>query len=117
MNCGRVVTLKPARSQIIGGTVMGIGMALMEETAYDPVTGLPTTRNLADYHVPTNPDIPDIDVHFVGEADFEFNPIGARGMGEIGITGAAAAVANAVYHATGIRVRALPITPDKLMQG
>jgi xanthine dehydrogenase YagR molybdenum-binding subunit len=94
---------------------MGIGMALSEETAYDPHTGLPVIRNLADYHVPTNADIPDIETAFVGEPDFAFNPIGARGMGEIGITGAAAAVANAVYHATGKRIRALPITPDKLL--
>ena len=115
MNCGRIVTAKPARSQIMGGVVMGIGMALTEETAYDPKTGLPTIRNLADYHVPTNSDIPNIDVDFVGEPDFAFNPIGARGMGEIGITGMAAAVANAVYHATGKRVRDLPITPDKLI--
>ena len=115
MNCGRIITAKPARSQIIGGVVMGIGMALMEETAYDLKTGLPVTANLADYHVPTNADIPQIDVYFVGEPDFAFNPIGARGMGEIGITGMAAAVANAVYHATGKRVRDLPITPDKLM--
>ncbi len=115
MNCGRIVTAKLARSQIIGGVVMGIGMALTEETAYDPKTGLPATRNLADYHVPTNADIPQIDVEFVGEPDFDFNPIGARGMGEIGITGIAAAVANAVYHATGKRVRDLPITPDKLL--
>lgn len=115
MNCGRVVTAKAARSQIIGGVVMGIGMALTEETAYDPKTGLPATRNLADYHVPTHADIPQIEVEFVGEPDFAFNPIGARGMGEIGITGIAAAVANAVFHATGKRVRDLPITPDKLL--
>src|SRR5947208_9353648 len=115
MNCGRVVTAKPARSQIIGGVVMGIGMALTEATEYDPTTGLPVTRNLADYHVPTNADIPEIDVQFVGESDFAFNPMGARGMGEIGITGIAAAVANAVFHATGKRVRDLPITPDKLL--
>jgi len=115
MNCGRIVTAKPARSQVLGGVVMGIGMALSEETVYDPKTGLPATRNLADYHVPTNADVPEIDVHFVGEPDFAFNPIGARGMGEIGITGMAAAVANAVYHATGKRIRNLPITPDKLI--
>ncbi len=115
MNCGRIVTAKIARSQILGGVVMGIGMALTEETSYDPQTGLPVIRNLADYHVPTNADIPQIDVEFVGEPDFDFNPIGARGMGEIGITGIAAAVANAVYHATGRRVRDLPITPDKLI--
>ena len=99
----------------MGGVVMGIGMALEEETAYDPATGLPATRNLADYHVPVNADVPDIEVHFVGEPDFAFNPIGARGMGEIGITGTAAAIANAVYHATGKRIRDLPITLDKLI--
>jgi xanthine dehydrogenase YagR molybdenum-binding subunit len=115
INCGRVVTYKPGRSQIIGGIVMGIGMALTEETEYDSATGLPVTANLADYHVPTNADIPLIDVDFVGEPDFAFNPIGARGIGEIGITGIAAAVANAVYHATGKRVRDLPITIDKLI--
>src|SRR5438034_5312238 len=115
MDCGRVVNLNTGRSQILGGIVMGIGMALEEETVYDPATGLPLTRNLADYHVPVHADIHNIDVHFVGEPDYKFNPIGARGMGEIGITGAAAAVANAVYHATGKRVRELPITPDKLL--
>ncbi|MEO8440361.1 MAG: xanthine dehydrogenase family protein molybdopterin-binding subunit [Spartobacteria bacterium] len=115
MNCGRVVSYKTARSQIIGGVVMGIGMALHEATEYDLKTGLPVNRNLAEYHVPTHADIPPIDVHFVGEPDFAFNPIGARGMGEIGITGTAAAVANAVYHATGKRIRDLPITPDKLL--
>ncbi|HEV2691595.1 MAG TPA: xanthine dehydrogenase family protein molybdopterin-binding subunit [Verrucomicrobiae bacterium] len=115
MDCGRVMNAKTARSQILGGVVMGIGMALLEETVYDPVTGLPATRNLADYHVPVNADIRDIDVHFVGEPDLAFNPMGARGMGEIGITGTAAAVANAVYHATGKRVRQLPITIDKLL--
>jgi xanthine dehydrogenase YagR molybdenum-binding subunit len=115
INCGRVVTYKPARNQIIGGINMGIGMALMEATEYDPQTGLPATANLADYHVPTNADAPMIDVSFVGEPDWEFNPIGCRGIGEIGITGAPAAIANAVYHATGKRVRDLPITPDKLM--
>jgi xanthine dehydrogenase YagR molybdenum-binding subunit len=115
INCGRVVTFKPARNQIIGGVNMGIGMALMEATEYDPQTGLPATRNLADYHIVTNADAPVIDVTFVGEPDFAFNPIGCRGIGEIGITGAAAAVANAVFHATGKRVRDLPITPDKLL--
>jgi xanthine dehydrogenase YagR molybdenum-binding subunit len=115
MNCGRIVTSKTARSQVLGGVVMGIGMALLEETSYDPQTGMPVNANLAEYHVPTNADIPPIEVYFVGEPDFAFNPIGARGMGEIGITGMAAAVANAVYHATGKRIRDLPITPDKLM--
>jgi xanthine dehydrogenase YagR molybdenum-binding subunit len=115
MDCGRVINLKTGRSQILGGIVMGIGMALEEETVYDPATGLPATRNLADYHVPVHADIHPIEVYFVGEPDYAFNPMGARGMGEIGITGAAAAVANAVYHATGKRVRDLPITIDKLI--
>jgi len=115
MDCGRVINLKTGRSQILGGIVMGIGMALEEETVYDPATGLPATRNLADYHVPVHADIHPIEVSFVGEPDYAFNPMGARGMGEIGITGAAAAVANAVYHATGKRVRDLPITIDKLI--
>ena len=115
MDCGRVMNAKTARSQILGGVVMGIGMALEEETVYDPATGLPVTRNLADYHVPVNADILDLDVHFVGEPDFAFNPMGARGMGEIGNTGIAAAIANAVFHATGKRVRDLPITLDKLL--
>lgn len=115
MNCGRIVSGKTARSQIIGGVVMAIGMALTEETAYDQTTGLPVIRNLADYHVPTNADVPEINVSFVGEPDLAFSPIGARGMGEIGITGIVAAVANAVYHATGKRIRDLPITPDKLI--
>jgi xanthine dehydrogenase YagR molybdenum-binding subunit len=115
MDCGRVINPKTGRSQIIGGVVMGIGMALEEETVYDPPTGLPATRNLADYHVPVNADIPLIETHFVGEPDFAFNPMGARGMGEIGITGIPAAIANAVFHATGRRVRDLPITLDKLL--
>ncbi len=115
MDCGRVINAKTARSQILGGVVMGIGMALEEETVLDPATGLPATRNLADYHVPVNADVPDIEVHFVGEPDYAFNPMGARGMGEIGITGSPAAIANAVFHATGRRVRDLPITLDKLM--
>lgn len=115
MDCGRVMNAKTARSQILGGVVMGIGMALEEETVYDRATGLPVTRNLADYHVPVNADILNLEVHFVGEPDLAFNPMGARGMGEIGITGTAAAIANAVYHATGKRVRDLPITLDKLL--
>ena len=115
MDCGRVINTKTGRSQILGGVVMGIGMALEEETLYDSATGLPATRNLADYHVPVNADIGELEVHFVGEPDYAFAPTGGRGMGEIGITGMAAAVANAVFHATGVRVRDLPITLDKLL--
>src|SRR5947209_19026098 len=101
MNCGRVVNLKTVGSQILGGIVMGIGMALEEETHYDPATKLTVSRNLADYHVPVHADINSIQLHFVGEPDYAFNPVGARGMGEIGITVAAAAVANAEFHAKG----------------
>jgi xanthine dehydrogenase YagR molybdenum-binding subunit len=115
MDCGRVINLKTGASQIIGGVVMGIGMALEEATIYDPATGIPVNRNLADYHVPVNADIISIEPYFVGQPDLAFNPMGARGMGEIGITGMAAAVANAVFHATGRRIRELPITPDKLL--
>ncbi len=112
---GRVINPKTARSQVAGGVIMGLGMALMEETCYDPVGGWPTTRNLADYHLCTNADVPEIETHFINEPDLRFNAMGARGVGEIGLTGVAAAVANAVYHATGVRVRDLPITLDKLL--
>jgi len=112
---GRVLNLKTARSQMIGGIVMGIGMALLEETITDTLTGRIVNPNLAEYHVPVSADIPAIEAYFVEENDPHVNPIGAKGVGEIGITGVAAAVANAIYHATGKRIRDLPITPDKLL--
>ena len=115
MNVGRVINPKTARSQVLGGVTMGIGQALMEETVYDPKTGRPVTDNLADYPVAVNPDVHEIDVQFVDVPDVHFNALGCRGVGEIGITGIAAAIGNAVYHATGKRVRELPITPDKLL--
>jgi xanthine dehydrogenase YagR molybdenum-binding subunit len=115
MNVGGVINPKTARSQVLGGVTMGIGQALMEETVYDPQTGRPVTDNLADYPVAVNPDVHSIDVQFVDVPDEHFNALGLRGVGEIGITGVAAAIANAVYHATGKRVRDLPITPDKLL--
>jgi xanthine dehydrogenase YagR molybdenum-binding subunit len=114
-DCGRILNAKTARSQMIGGITWGIGMALFEETVRDARGGGVVTNNLADYHVPVNADIPQIEVEFVEEPDFNLNPLGARGIGEIGITGVAAAVANAVYHATGVRVRDLPIVPEKLL--
>lgn len=114
-DCGRVLNPKTARSQMIGGITWGIGMALLEETVRDDRYGAIVTNNFADYHVPVNADIAKIDVLFVEEPDLKFNALGARGMGEIGITGVAAAVANAVYHATGVRVRDLPIVPEKLL--
>jgi len=115
IDVGRVLNPKLSRSQVMGGVTMGIGMALMEETVYDHRTGLPVNANLADYHVPVNADVPDVEVDFVGGPDPVINSLGCRGIGEIGITGVAAAIANAVYHATGKRVRDLPITPEKLL--
>ena len=113
-DCGRVVNSKLAASQLRGGIVMGIGMALTEETIVNEVRGRIVTRSLADYHVPVNLDVPHIEVVWNDIPD-EHTPLGAHGIGEIGITGAAAAVANAVFHATGKRVRDLPITLDKLL--
>jgi xanthine dehydrogenase YagR molybdenum-binding subunit len=114
MDVGRVINVKTAASQVRGGVIMGISEALMEEGELDPMLGNPVVYDLATYHIASHADIPRIDVAFVGKPDLKFNPVGARGVGEIGITGVAAAVANAVYHATGKRIRNLPITPDKL---
>jgi xanthine dehydrogenase YagR molybdenum-binding subunit len=113
---GRILNLKTAHSQIMGGVVWGIGMALHEETLYDHRFGRVMNANIAEYHVPVNADIHDINVIFVDEPDEKVNPLGIKGLGEIGIVGVAAAVANAVYHATGKRVRDLPITLDKVIQ-
>ena len=113
---GRILNPKIAGSQILGAVVGGIGMALHEETVTDHRFGRFMTHNLADYHVPVNADVHAIDVIFVEEQDDEINPLGVKGVGEIGIVGTAAAIANAVYHATGKRVRDLPITLDKLMR-
>ncbi len=115
MDIGRVINAKTAASQVRGGIIMGIGQALMEECQFDPNLGYPVVYDLATYHYPAHADIPRIEVTFVGEPDLNFNPAGARGVGEIGITGVSAAIANAVYHATGKRLRSLPLTPDKLI--
>ncbi|MEX3773967.1 xanthine dehydrogenase family protein molybdopterin-binding subunit [Pseudomonas sp. MYb118] len=112
---GRVVNPKMARSQILGGVVWGIGMALQEETQTDHGLGRHMNHSLAEYHIPVNADIGDIDVLFVEERDEIVNALGSKGVGEIGIVGVAAAVANAIYHATGKRVRDFPITLDKLL--
>ena len=112
---GTILNAKMARSQFMGGMVWGMGMALHEHTVRDPRSGRVVTRDLADYHVPVNADTPPIEIIMVPEADPQVNDLGAKGIGEIGITGMAAAIANAVYHATGKRVRDLPITPDKLL--
>lgn len=112
---GRILNPMAARSQVIGGVVWGIGMALEEEALTDHHLGRVMNRNLAEYHVPVNADIHAIDVIFIEEHDDMINPLGVKGLGEIGIVGTAAAIANAVYHATGKRVRDLPITLDKLL--
>lgn len=112
---GTLMNNKTGINQLSGGIVWGVSMALHEETRIDPVYGRAVNANLAEYHVPVNADIGEIDVTCLNIPDYRFNPLGARGIGEIGITGAAAAVANAIYNATGKRVRDMPITPDKLM--
>jgi xanthine dehydrogenase YagR molybdenum-binding subunit len=113
-DCGRIVNAKTAASQFRGGIIMGLGLALMEETQFDERSGRIMNPNLSDYHVPSHADVPDIDVIWTDIAD-PHTPMGAHGIGEIGITGVGAAVANAVYNATGKRVRDLPITLDKLL--
>lgn len=113
---GRILNTKTARSQIMGGVVWGIGMALHEETLVDHNFGRVMNANMAEYHVPVNADVHDIEVIFVDEPDAIINPLGIKGVGEIGIVGTAAAIANAIYHATGTRVRDLPITLDKLQR-
>jgi xanthine dehydrogenase YagR molybdenum-binding subunit len=113
-DCGTIVNPKTAASQLRGGIIMGIGMALTEEALFDERRGRIMNPSLAEYHVPVNLDVPHIDILFNDIAD-EHAPLGARGIGEIGITGAAAAIANAVFHATGKRIRDLPITLDKLL--
>jgi xanthine dehydrogenase YagR molybdenum-binding subunit len=112
---GRIVNAKTARSQFMGGMVFGAGMALLEETRYDQRSGRIMTANLSEYLVPVNADISALDVILVPEDDPHVNEIGVKGIGEIGIVGAAAAIANAVFHATGKRVRDLPIAPEKLL--
>lgn len=113
-DCGRILNAKTASSQFRGGIVMGLGLALMEETAFDERNGRIMNANLGDYHVPVHMDVPEIDVMWTDIPD-PHSPMGARGVGEIGITGVGAAVANAVFNACGKRVRSLPITLDKLM--
>lgn len=112
---GHILNAKTARSQLMGGIVYALGMALMEETHIDPNSGRYVNADLAEYHVPVNADIGTIDITFVDEDDPHVNPLGVKGIGEIGMTGIVAAVANGVYHATGKRVRDLPITLDKVL--
>ena len=112
---GRIINTKTAASQIMGSVVWGIGMALHEETLIDHKFGRVMNANIAEYHVPVHADVHDIKVIFVEEPDSTVNPLGIKGVGEIGIVGVAAAVANAIYHATGKRVRDLPITLNKII--
>jgi xanthine dehydrogenase YagR molybdenum-binding subunit len=112
---GKIINHKTARSQSIGGVVGGIGMALMEASVMDHRYGRYVTSDFASYHIPVHADIPQIEVHYIDKPDIHVNPIGAKGLGEIAIVGVAAAVANAVFHATGKRIRELPITVEKLI--
>ena len=115
VDAGKVINEKTAESQIIGAVVGGIGMSLMEEGVVDHRYGRWVNNNFADYHVPVNADVPQVEVVFVNKPDPVLNPNGAKGIGEVGLVGFAAAMANAVYHATGKRIRELPITPDKVL--
>ncbi|MFI8825124.1 xanthine dehydrogenase family protein molybdopterin-binding subunit [Streptomyces sp. NPDC053431] len=112
---GRVLNARTARSQFIGGMTMGLGMALTEHSTMDLAFGDFRERDLASYHVPACADVPDIEAHWVDEHDPHLNPMGSKGVGEIGIVGTAAAIANAVHHACGVRLRDLPLTPDRLL--
>jgi len=112
---GRIINPKTARNQIEGAIVMGVGMALFEETRYDPQTAAPLNRNFADYVVASNADHPAMDVTFLDYPDYDLNPLGARGVGEIGLAGVAPAITAAVYHATGVRVRDLPVSIEDLI--
>jgi xanthine dehydrogenase YagR molybdenum-binding subunit len=116
MDAGRIINMKTGTNQIQGGVVMGIGMALLEQAIYDPRNGHPINDNFADYLVPTNADVPAIDVHFLGIPDPMMGEYGARGIGEIGLAGVAPAITAAAYHATGVRVRELPVRIEDLLQ-
>jgi xanthine dehydrogenase YagR molybdenum-binding subunit len=115
IDAGRIINPLAGRNQIEGAVVMGIGMSLFEETSYDPRSGAPINSNLADYIVAANADVPSLEVHFVEFPDMNLNALGARGIGEIGLAGMGAAIANAVYHATGVRIRELPIKIENLL--
>jgi xanthine dehydrogenase YagR molybdenum-binding subunit len=115
--CGRILNPLTARSQFIGGMTQGISMALHEESVLDLEFGDYLNHDLAQYRVPVNADVRDIEAHWIEEDDPHLNPMGSKGIGEIGIVGAAAAIGNAVFHATGVRFRELPIRPDRVLAG
>jgi xanthine dehydrogenase YagR molybdenum-binding subunit len=114
VDAGRILNEKLARSQMIGGAVMGIGMTMLEQTVFDPQTGRITNATFGDYLIPAHADVPDLDVIFTGTPD-TVRPLGIKGIGEIAIVGVSAAIANAVHHATGRRIRSLPITIEQLL--
>ncbi|MFJ8825140.1 xanthine dehydrogenase family protein molybdopterin-binding subunit [Streptomyces sp. NPDC102467] len=114
---GRILNPRTARSQFIGAMTMGLGMALTEGSTMDAAFGDFTEKDLAAYHVPAHADVPDIEAYWVDEDDPHINPMGSKGIGEIGIVGTAAAIGNAVHHATGVRLRELPLTPDRILNG
>lgn len=115
-DCGRIINKKAGTNQMLGATVMGLGMTLFEDTIFDQRSGQPINNNFADYLVPTCADLPDLDVTFLDYPDLIVNEYGARGIGEIGMAGVAPAIASAVYHATGVRVRELPIRIEDLLK-
>jgi xanthine dehydrogenase YagR molybdenum-binding subunit len=117
IDAGQIINTLASRSQIQGAVVMGVGMALLEHTEYDPRSGAPINSSFGDYLVAVNADAPEIDVHFLDYPDKEINQLGARGVGEIGLVGIAAAITDAVWHATGVRVRKLPVTIEDLLVG
>ena len=115
IDAGKIINTLAGRNQIQGAVVMGVGMALLEHTDYDPQNGAPINSNLADYLVAVNGDAPEVEVHFLDYPDMELNELGARGVGEIGLVGIAAAITDAIYHATGVRVRRLPVRIEDLL--
>ncbi|MER7479280.1 xanthine dehydrogenase family protein molybdopterin-binding subunit [Streptomyces sp. NPDC126510] len=114
---GRILNARTARSQFVGGMTMGLGMALTEGSTMDAAFGDFTESDLASYHVPVHADVAEIDAHWLDEEDSRLNPMGSKGIGEIGIVGTAAAIGNAVHHATGVRLRELPLSPDRVLTG
>jgi xanthine dehydrogenase YagR molybdenum-binding subunit len=116
-DCGRILNAKTARSQAIGGMIWGVSYALHEEAVVDKRTGAFVTRDLAEYHIPSNADIPQIEAYFLEESDLYANPVGVKGIGELGISGSGAAVSNAIYNACGVRARNFPMTLDRILDG
>jgi xanthine dehydrogenase YagR molybdenum-binding subunit len=112
---GRVINPRTLRSQLLGGMIMGLSGAILEDAVRDPRTGHVITQDFADYHLAANADVRDVEAVWLDEVDPQADAMGSRGAGEIGIVGAAAAIANAVHHATGVRVRQLPVTGDQLL--